>query len=1284
MIRFPSLERRINVLNKLKLIGAGLLLAASGMAQTITVMPSNITVPAGTVLSISAMLDDTSANKLVTWTKSGGTFYGNATCTDAISAPCTIGFSGTAGNTYTITATSQANGASTATATVTVSAAPTTLTTHPRLFFTSSDIATLQGWASSSNEKWNALNNLAISQAYLLDAGFYAKSATNAQTGTSYTVVTGDCTRLVTLNNASAVAVSIPAASTTGFTTCHLWFKNLGAGTVTITAQAGSIGGLTSITLASGHEVYVASDGTNWQIARDVGSGGGGGYIACNGGTGVPDPDYVTNEELGWSGGNQLPRMGGTFALESLIDPITANRSLWQCRAHDLYMFTMSEIQKPDGTCTYGLCTAINLMGNYGGDIENSLVVPYDWIFSSFSSGERATIVSAWHTAATKIRTNEITGLAGAIGVTSASPMPMGVRNNPSIVADSSYTCCTSVAYGQIRTSGNNYYSLHEEQLALMGMAVDAADDASISSCAGDWTVTCTNGTANSIRAYALDFVGAYLYKQVLNFEDPYIATSYLNTAYSSSLSPTQQCQTSIYQPAGSYTNCFGPGRGGLSHEGSPLYMGALSRLVDTCVAMKTAGYLNPQSFMGVFGAPQLSFCYSSWWDLDTYGIMHAQAPALHGSVQTFFAWGEVNSVDDSIGFISNQFGSLTRFDQLIGRTDRTTQTTWDYGRDLSGQSYTFNVNQFPMLAPLHYMWAPTGTGIVGQLTTSDPRASMPPSFFSLNSGVFLSGSSWSASTGGIMNIMCETYGQIDHEDNYCGRLGFYWHGDWVTSPLNGYGLNTFTLAYERPQYENMVAISHDATATQNPYPLSDYSWKQGGTIRVGMAAGQTPQPPLWSTTNNYAFFRGDSTNSRKYYYSSTDARADMLGAVRDCFYDKNHFLYCYDRADTTAAGYKVSYFNSTGSPTITGREVMWTSSLGTVDAGLHILLPASAAAYNQPFQFNAVSNDYAPYTRIAIDGGPSQSIVNESCTPASNSWNYVCYPAHGILSVTSVKYVSSGTALTYITPSAYASGSSAGQYTYVDNILFFNSADNVPLNITYTAASDATSRRFLYVFEAQTHGTALSGATVVQSSSGVNFDGANANNTCVMFKKNISDTMGTTVYPASSCTTHYVTGLLPNTSYTLTGTGTPASATSDSAGVLTFAATGTGNISVAGSSCTTPPTASILTPSAGTVSGTVNVTASASATCGTVSSVQYTLSGSNLGGVQTTNPYTYSWNTTGTANGSYNLACVVADTYSNTGNCPNVSVTVSNGGGSTAGAGMYGQYVCLGKCVAQ
>jgi chitodextrinase len=96
-------------------------------------------------------------------------------------------------------------------------------------------------------------------------------------------------------------------------------------------------------------------------------------------------------------------------------------------------------------------------------------------------------------------------------------------------------------------------------------------------------------------------------------------------------------------------------------------------------------------------------------------------------------------------------------------------------------------------------------------------------------------------------------------------------------------------------------------------------------------------------------------------------------------------------------------------------------------------------------------------------------------------------------------------------------------------------------------------------------------------------------------------------------------------------------------------------------SSDTTPPTVSLSAPANGaTVSGTVTVSANASDNVG-VASVQFQLDGANLGSLDTTAPYSISWNTANATNGSHSLRAIAKDAAGNSTTSASVSVSVSN-----------------------
>ena len=73
-----------------------------------------------------------------------------------------------------------------------------------------------------------------------LDAMATAMIALNAQTGTTYTTVLADDGKLITLDNASAITLTIPPNGTVAYGIgTQINLMQLGAGVVTITAGAG-------------------------------------------------------------------------------------------------------------------------------------------------------------------------------------------------------------------------------------------------------------------------------------------------------------------------------------------------------------------------------------------------------------------------------------------------------------------------------------------------------------------------------------------------------------------------------------------------------------------------------------------------------------------------------------------------------------------------------------------------------------------------------------------------------------------------------------------------------------------------------------------------------------------------------------------------------------------------------------------------------------------------------------------------------------------------------------
>ena len=98
----------------------------------------------------------------------------------------------------------------------------------------------------------------------------------NAQTGTTYTLALTDFTKLVTLNNASAVSVTLPLESTVAWETgTQLRLLNIGAGTVTVAGAVGVTINGSPLTLGQGKGANLIKTGTNtwWFIPFASGVG---------------------------------------------------------------------------------------------------------------------------------------------------------------------------------------------------------------------------------------------------------------------------------------------------------------------------------------------------------------------------------------------------------------------------------------------------------------------------------------------------------------------------------------------------------------------------------------------------------------------------------------------------------------------------------------------------------------------------------------------------------------------------------------------------------------------------------------------------------------------------------------------------------------------------------------------------------------------------------------------------------------------------------------------------
>ena len=96
----------------------------------------------------------------------------------------------------------------------------------------------------------------------------------NTQTGVTYSLIAADVTKLVTLNNAGAVAVTLPLeASVPWATSTQLRLLNLGAGTVTVAGAVGVTISGTPLTLGQFKGANLIKTGTDTWVMLPFASG---------------------------------------------------------------------------------------------------------------------------------------------------------------------------------------------------------------------------------------------------------------------------------------------------------------------------------------------------------------------------------------------------------------------------------------------------------------------------------------------------------------------------------------------------------------------------------------------------------------------------------------------------------------------------------------------------------------------------------------------------------------------------------------------------------------------------------------------------------------------------------------------------------------------------------------------------------------------------------------------------------------------------------------------------
>jgi N-acetylneuraminic acid mutarotase len=560
-----------------------------------------------------------------------------------------------------------------------------------------------------------------------------------------------------------------------------------------------------------------------------------------------------------------------------------------------------------------------------------------------------------------------------------------------------------------------------------------------------------------------------------------------------------------IVQSAYGYSSpYFGIVSGGMSAEG-PLYGMSLCTVELALYGLHTAGRDDP----AVWG-PQVNFLNSSYWPEHTNSWLAVATPGPWGTPVTSFgqAWGYFSYGDIQRLYFEDidMFSYNALLDREKGDTASLQRAYWaEANLPWGGTTHYYDRAGVWATAASGNGWelAPIATFLVND-PSLNPIAAPDPRATVLPLD-YSNGQQWRTiyRSDFTANASIATwlcgYQIIDHQNGNCGKVDFYRKGEWLLKAKDGYSGNYFA---NKPMYADTMGVVNNLAAFSAGGPGGvDYaSWQQGGQLTHGNEG--YPSDP-----NPASLGPGDlAIPNATWSISSGPA-------------------YLFAQADATPL------YNTYWDQGVQANWAIWNNH---VSRSMLYANKDLMAIYDreETTGHNTAKQEWWGFTYAPTISGNTLSVT--STANGQKMWLDTVLPASGV---------------------TYSTITSWDNDTWADK-------DPVVAIVNVSAGTPQTTR-FLHVMQATDSGGSRIAPTLVQSTAGEPYDGAVVGTSLMLFKHTMSDTVSGVTYPASGATTHYVSGLTANTSYSITGTGTPSSATTDNAGVLMFSAAGTGSIAI-------------------------------------------------------------------------------------------------------------------------
>jgi hypothetical protein len=533
------------------------------------------------------------------------------------------------------------------------------------------------------------------------------------------------------------------------------------------------------------------------------------------------------------------------FAFLSLIGPDDATRDADAKRARTLLMHVIDKAALGTAEAPYReeKFSTSNRSRWWG----EGFALTVDWIYPTLTADDKAKIRTVFLRWADENENAEITTLN--------HPEPKGLRNDPKLTADPD----------RVYWSGNNYYTAHMRNIALMSMALDDADD-----------------PGGTLHAHLQSATGAWLYV--------------VDTLLRGGLS------------------------GGLAAEGFEYGPQAHGYVAQTLLALHTAGLDSPTKL----GRQTRVMCNPHWENAVT-AFLHGLAPAPAVSPDPNYTYmGPLYQVawygdgakpwgPDYIGV----FGALGIYDQLTNNAARLSKLRWIETNTPPGGLDKIGVRTSArdfLLDPIMYFMLLDPNAPADP----DPRPALPVGYFDPGLGHMFARTDWSKDASWFTYQL--GWSRMDHQHADGNMFQMWRKGEWLTKERSGYGLQIAC-----SDYKNSLAVQNNAPDHNAPGDYGNFEWLRGSQwTYVNDGPGKILAQVL---APKYTYALGDATLLyQSTYEKATDVTHASRSIVwlppdRVVVYDR--------ATTKTANRFKRFWLNLPAQGTVAGRVMTMTSPKG-------------------------------------------------------------------------------------------------------------------------------------------------------------------------------------------------------------------------------------------------------------------------------------------------------------------------------------------------------------------